>query len=142
MQRGVVSCSDGRRLLEVAVEVTPFVYRDDGDRDYYRESWGLWVANETAWLWGNWGAGKALARSSDAYAAGSLCGKRGDTIRINGSFAGGDMYLVYRASASRSAADQITNITIDGRSYSVGRGSDCSWDGNGVGGYDVVCNVK
>lgn len=137
-----LSCAGSRRAMKIAVDVTSFVYADDGDADSRSESWSLWTANEDAWLWGNWGTGKALARSTDAHAAGYMCGKRGDEIRINGSFQDGDMYLVYRASASGSAADQITDIRIDGESYSIGNGKDCWWDGNGAGGYDVVCKIQ
>lgn len=135
-------CTQSRHAIKVAVDVTPFVFADDGDADLRSESWSLWAANEDAWLWGNWGVGKALARSSDAHAAGYICGKHGDEIRINGSFQEGDMYLVYRASATNSAADQITSIRIDGGSYSIGNGKDCWWDGNGAGGYDVVCEIR
>ncbi len=135
-------CSESRHAVKIAVDVTSFVYADDGDVDSRSESWSLWAANEDAWLWGNWGTGKALARSTDGHAAGYMCGKRGDEIRINGNFQDGDMYLVYRASVSRSAADQITDIRIDGESYSIGNGKDCWWDGNGAGGYDVVCKIQ
>lgn len=137
-----LSCAGSRHAMKIAVDVTPFVYADDGDVDLRSESWSLWTANEDAWLWSNWGTEKALARSTNAHAAGYMCGKRGDEIRINGSFQDGDMYLVYRASASGSAADQITDIHIDGDSYLIGNGKDCWWDGNGVGGYDVVCEIK
>ena len=137
-----LSCAGPRHAMKIAVDVTSFVYADDGDADSRAESWRLWTANEDAWLWGNWGTGNPLARSTDVHAAGYMCGKRGDEIRINGSFQDGDMYLVYRASAFGSAADQITDIRIDGESYSVGNGKDCWWDGNGAGGYDVVCEIQ
>lgn len=129
-------CANGRSPLLVAVSVTPFVYKNEVSDG----RWGLWVANETAWEWKNWGMGNALARSMSPDAGGYVCAKRGDELRINGVFALGDMYLVYRKSSTGSAADQIVNVRLGGRSYDIGDG--CKWDGNGMGGYDVVCQIR
>lgn len=124
-------CADDRSPVRVSVSVTPFVH-DDG-------YWQLWVANDTAWNYGNW-AGNALSRSTRPDAGGYICAKGGDLLKINGSFSGGDMYLVYRKSSTRSGADQITDVRIGERSYDIGNG--CWWSGNGVGGYDMMCRIR
>lgn len=119
----------------VSVNVTPFVYNNDINDG----RWRLWVANDTAWNYGNW-AGNPLARSSGPEAGGYICAKSGDFVKINGVFGGGDMYLVYRKASTRSGADQITNVRIGGRSYDAG--DECWWSGNGAGGYDMMCKIR
>lgn len=135
-----VSCSSSRSSKKISVSVESLVYADDTDTDTNSESWQLWVANEDAWLWGDWGQGNALAYSTDNDAYGYMCARSGDELRINGSFDDATKWLVYRS--SNAAADQVISINIDGRSYSLGTGKDCSWDSNGIGGYDIVCEVK
>jgi len=130
------SCADGRSPLLVTVSVTPFVYKNEVNDG----RWRLWVANETAWNWRHWGLSNALARSSGSEASGYICAQEDDLLRINGVFADGDMYLVYRSSARRSAADQIVRVRVGGKALSIGDG--CWWDGNGMGGYDMMCAVR
>ena len=128
-------CDNDRSPLLVSVGVTPYVYNNDVNDG----RWKLWVANDTAWNYGNW-AGNPLAHSTGPDAGGYICAKSGDLLKINGMFGGGDMYLVYRASRTRSAADQIVSVRLGDKSVRVGDG--CWWSGNGAGGYDMMCKVQ
>ncbi len=128
-----VLCSEGRQDTRISAGVSSEVYagRQEG-------LWTLWVANEDAWLWDRWGKQQEFFQSSRARGVGSLCMKSGDRIRINGVFSS-DSYLVF--SSEGSPADVITDIRIAGERYEIGAQEVCTWDSNGMGGYDILCEV-
>jgi hypothetical protein len=105
----------------------------------------LYAANETAPRvnWTQWFSASPVASGS---ANNEICGavnfalQAGDKLVINGAWANGKKYLVYKGGADGSAADQLKEIWIDDRSYEVGK--ECAYESNGKGGYNVVCTLR
>ncbi len=145
-------CKNDRSELTVRVGVDRLVYADDSDSDTANEKWNLWVANSSTSNSTKWDSLNPFATSSDSFASGTLCAKKGDTILINGSYVDGSANLVYALLEGKTVvgSDRIRSIRIGGKSYHVftnqrslpknDRG--CTFVLNASGNYDLSCVVK
>lgn len=105
----------------------------------------IYAANNTfpRLNWAQWFSASPVATGD---AAREICGglnfniETGDKLYLNGTWANGKNFLVNNRAEKGGASDQIKEIWLDDQFYEVGK--DCQYEGNNMGGYNLVCTVR
>ncbi len=93
--------------------------------------------------WSQWFSASPVATGD---AAREICGalnfsiETGDTLYLNGTWSNGSNFLINNRGSEGTAADQIKEIWLDDQFYEIGK--DCQYEGNNMGGFNLVCIVR